>query len=588
MRLPAERCSILLVAILVVATVVRFAGLGSKPLWIDEAMTALVVLGRGPDDVRLGVARPLTALASVFSLNPAATWLDVVTRLVDPAVQHTHPPLFYVLMHAWVAWLAPPLNRLAWTLRVVAAVFGVLAVALIFGLARSAFGERAGLAAAALATVSPAMVMLAQEGRNYTLPLAVLAAAFWVMVVMVKRLTHARSIPPTLWAAWTTLNICACYAHYYATLAFAAQVLTLAIFLARERSWRQLEWLAVSITVAGVAFLPWLAILFEHSMSPEQGWMRLDAPWFVLVSTLDAWRAMFAGRGWEHASLPVLVITEAATIIVGVWILVIAFVGLRGRFRAASRPPAADALLLVAAITIIELLVASFVYKKNFVSEARYHFVYYPAIVALLAWILAELPARAAASWRRTLVEPPAWAALSVILVTGCVNAVATDIGLEFPKKSEPDRVGAALAAFTEAPVLVVMGSGSFHETVIQLTYLLELLHRSPAASETEFSFVLRSNRYTPLSRYTPPPPSSIFWTAVTHVRGVSRPTRTLWVNGVGLRISEYPQRLELRAGGSEHRSCTFDRRELAWPHKDDGDDPWRKPFRLYHCGPFD
>jgi len=126
MRVPAERCSIALIAILVAATAVRFAGLGSKPLWIDEAMTALVVLGRGPDDVPLGVARPLAALASIFSLNPAATWLDVVTRLVDPAVQHTHPPLFYVLVHAWLAWLAPPLSELAFTLRAVAAVFGVV------------------------------------------------------------------------------------------------------------------------------------------------------------------------------------------------------------------------------------------------------------------------------------------------------------------------------------------------------------------------------------------------------------------------------------------------------------------------------
>src|SRR4029077_19326417 len=87
MRLPGERFSIALIAILVVATVVRFAGLGSKPLWIDEAMTALVVLGRGPDDVPLGVARPLTALASIFSLNPSATWLDVGPGSVGPAGQ---------------------------------------------------------------------------------------------------------------------------------------------------------------------------------------------------------------------------------------------------------------------------------------------------------------------------------------------------------------------------------------------------------------------------------------------------------------------------------------------------------------------
>ena len=81
---------------------------------------------------------------------------DVVTRLVDPAVQHTHPPLFYVLMHAWLSMVGTTAERAGLTLRAVAAVFGVLAVVLIFGLARSAFrearrthrcGTRRGLAA---------------------------------------------------------------------------------------------------------------------------------------------------------------------------------------------------------------------------------------------------------------------------------------------------------------------------------------------------------------------------------------------------------------------------------------------------------
>ena len=578
MRRPAERCSIALLAILVVATLFRFAGLGSKPLWIDEAMTALVVLGRGPDDVPLGVARPLTALASIFSLNPNATGVDVVTRLIDPAVQHTHPPLFYVLMHAWLAWLTPPLRELAWTLRAVAAVFGVLAVALIFGLARSAFGERAGLIAAALAAVSPAMVMLAQEGRNYTLPLALLAAAFWVMVTMVKRLMEMRSIPPTLWAAWTALNICACYAHYYSTLAFAAQALTLAILVARERALPQLGWLAASLSAAGVAFLPWLPILFEHSVSPEQGWMRLKTRWLLVVSTLDAWRAMFAGRGWEYAPFPVLVITEAVTIVFGAWMLVIAFVGLARRLRAPSRPPAADALLLVATITLGELLAASLVYRKNFVSEARYHFVYYPAIVALLAWIVAELPTRATASWRRLLVEPPARTALAFMLVVGLVNAVATDIGLEFPKRTKPDRTGAALAAAATAPVLVVTGSGSFHETVLQLSYLLELLRQSPAAADTEFSVVTRSNTYTGNNRDAPRQPPSIFWTGFANVRDIAKAPVTLWVNAGQLQTSEYPQRLEVTAHG-ERRSCAVDQLERA-RRRDDDD------FLLYHCSP--
>jgi uncharacterized membrane protein len=583
MRLLARRRSLfLLTAILLVAMALRFAGLGSKPLWIDEAMTALVALGRGPDDVPLGVARPLTALASIFSLNPAATWLDVVTRLVDPAVEHTHPPVFYVLMHSWLAWLAPPLSRLAWSLRAVAAAFGVLAVALIFGLARSAFGERAGLIAAALAAVSPAMVMIAQEGRNYTLPLGLLTAALWVMVAMVKRLTDRRSIPAALWASWTAINVFACYAHYYDLLVFAAQALTLALLMVRERSLPQLWWLAVSLTAAGVAFLPWLATLFKHSVSPEQGWMRLTSSWRIFHDTLHAWRAMVAGIGWERGTPVVAATTQAATLIFGVWALGIMTIGLGRRLRAASRPPAADALLLVVVITLVELFVASLAYDKNLVSEVRYHFVYYPALVAVFGWIVAELPARAATSWRRALIEPTAWVALSAILLGGGVSAAATDVGLEFPKDTEPDRVGAALAAATATPVLVVMGSGSFHETVIQLTYLLELSRRSPAVGETEFAFVVRSNRYTSFGRRSPP---SIFWTGFAHVGGITNRPATLWVNGVGLRTSEYPQRLEVKTRDGERRPCTFGRGELARLDEDDHDRDLQG-FRLYHCGP--
>jgi hypothetical protein len=233
----------------------------------------------------------------------------------------------------------------------------------------------------------------------------------------------------------------------------------------------------------------------------------------------------------------------------------------------------------VAAITLGELLVASVVFRKNFVSEARYHFVYYPAIVALFAWILAELPARAAASWRRALAEPPAWTALSLILLVGFGNAVATDIGLEFPKRTKPDRTGAALAAAAAAPVLVVTGSGSFHETVLQLSYLLELLKQSPAAAETEFAVVTRSNEYTGNNRDAPRQPPSIFWTGFAHVRDISRPPATLWVNAGQLQTSEYPPRLEVRARERERRSCTVDQLERA-RRRDDDD------YLLYHCSP--
>jgi len=126
--------------------------------------------------------------------------------------------------------------------------------------------------------------------------------------------------------------------------------------------------------------------------------------------------------------------------------------------------------------------------------------------------------------------------------------------------------------------VLVVTGSGSFHETVLQLSYLLELLRQSPAAAETEFSVVTRSNTYTGNDRDAPRQPPSIFWTGFTHVRDITRPPATLWVNAGRLQTSEYPQRLEVTVR-EERRSCAVD--QLERTRRRDDDD-----FLLYHCSP--
>jgi hypothetical protein len=270
----------------------------------------------------------------------------------------------------------------------------------------------------------------------------------------------------------------------------------------------------------------------------------------------------------------------------GVWLLAVAGVGLVRRFRAEPQQPAALALLLVVVITLAEFFVLAFGFGKNLLLRDRYHFAYYPPWAALLAWAVASLPSRPPAAWRETLVGPARWVALSSILLVGGVNSALTDADLESRKEMRPDRVGAALAGATAAPVLIAIGSGSFHETVAALTYLIELSKRSPAVEQTRFAFVPRANRYATFERHFSP---AIFWAGLAGVRGIARLPSTLWIDGMGLRVSEYPHRLDVRADDGARGSCALDRRELARPNEDEGDDDdgvWRLSFRLYGCRP--
>jgi uncharacterized membrane protein len=581
MRPVRPRTLAVLTAIVLVAAALRFGGLASKPLWLDEAMTALVALGRGPDDVPLGVARPLGDLAAIFSLDPASTWRDVVANLADPVIQHTHPPLFYVLAHAWLRWWSPAVGDLAWVLRALCAAFGVLAVGLIFGLTRSGFGDRAGLIAAAVAAVSPATVMLAQEARNYTLGIALMAGALWALVAIAGRLAQHRPPGLALWASWASLNALACYAHYHGILAVAAQAAALAVAAGRARAWRQLGWLLASGAAVGLAFLPWASILLEHSASPDMYWLA-TRPHAYLHDTLHAWRQMFAGIAWRRTPAPIPAVTQVLTLIFGIWVLAVVSLGLRRRWP--TRPPGADALLLVIGLTLVATVAASIALKKNFLYELRYHFAYYPALAAILGWLVAALPLRRAPTWPRALLEPARPAILTALLVAGGANAIATDMGLMYPKITDVDRVSASLAAASAPPVLVLGGSGAYHETVLNLSYLLELSRMTPAAGATDFALVTRGDAET---IFWKPAPPSIFWDGLARVRGVAHPPATLWVFSVGLATWDYPPRLEVTADDGERRSCAIDAREHERAREDHAADRvWRTPFRLYHCAP--
>jgi uncharacterized membrane protein len=577
--MPPVRMNVtILTVILVAATLLRFFNLGAKPFWIDEAITALITFARGPEAIPYELARPLSDLRAIFSMTPGSSWRDVVALLFNPAVQHTHPPLFYVIAHAWLAWWSPSFEALRWSLRAISAAFGVLSIAMIFGLARAAFGTRTGLIAAAIAAVSPGMIVVSQEARNYTLPMTLIAGAMWILVIQVKALAAGRRSSGGLWIVWAALNIGACYGHYYGTLAVAAQSITLAAFIAKYRSAGELVRLIAAGAVVAVAFLPWASTLLTHGGSPEQDGLRLDDGWFSAVhDTVDSWKQMVTGKGWTRAAPAVETITNVITVVAALWIAGIVAVVFVRRARERAWPASAVALLLSGGLSLLFLLAAALVYQKNLVSEVRYHFAYYPAFAALLGWGVAEMSPHASLTGWRIVWAPSTRIALAVLLILGVTTAIASDLGYAYPKRTRPDLVGQAVSATMTPPVLLVIGSGSFHETVVQLSFLLEILRRSGAPETAQFAFVSRANRYTSFGRSAPP---SIFWTGFANVRDIASPPVTLWVNGVG-RLLPYPPTLEVRARDGTRGSCTIDPNERTRPPSGG---LWRSPYRLYHC----
>ena len=155
---------VVLLAIILLAFVLRVYRLDSQSLWYDEAVTAKV----------------------------ASQGIGELTRWTADDIQ---PPLYYYAAAGWLR-LA---GRGEWALRFPSAFFGTLTVPLMWAMALRLFGRGrsgrvAALAAALLTALSPLYVYYAQEARMYTQLtfLGLLAGYALLRATMDDTCTHLR------------------------------------------------------------------------------------------------------------------------------------------------------------------------------------------------------------------------------------------------------------------------------------------------------------------------------------------------------------------------------------------------------------
>lgn len=240
----------LLVCLLLIAFVARVIQLDLVPYWQDEA----------------------------FSLHMAEfSCLDICRR----SANDTHPPLFFVLLKAWVTAFGDQ----EWPARFFSTLWGVGAVAGAFAFVLEAHHSGNSrlrsrpLLAAALAglflALSPLHISWGQQVRMY-------APVAFFSVVCTWTLWRAMECPTSLvrWAVFAVLETAAAYVHvtmYFVILAHAVTVLTIAA-QSRLRGTEIRGLLKngmMSFIVVAVGSLPWVfVVLQQHSRVSENFWIK--------------------------------------------------------------------------------------------------------------------------------------------------------------------------------------------------------------------------------------------------------------------------------------------------------------------------
>jgi hypothetical protein len=205
--------------------------------------------------------------------------------------QDGSPPLYYLLLHGWMAFA----GESEAATRALSLLFAALAVPVSFWAGNALFGRRAGTIAALGAAGCPFLSYYAQETRMYALVvlLSLLASASFVLAFVHGRRGHLVAL-----AAWMTLLL---YTHNWA-LFLGAGMAVAWLLLWRAGRVPPRDGLLVAAAVL-VLYAPWLPTLLAQASDTAAPWA--ERPSLLLLLAVP-------GGLFGYLALPLLAVAVLA------------------------------------------------------------------------------------------------------------------------------------------------------------------------------------------------------------------------------------------------------------------------------------
>lgn len=182
-----------------------------------------------------------------------------LTEVTSVLRRNVHLPLYFYFMHYWLKLFGVS----EWSLRLPSAIFGALAVVLLFLLGKELFSPLVGLVGSLLMGFMPEQIHYSQQARMYPLLVLIAIASIYAISLASKR--PSSRLPYVLFAV---LSIAGLYTHYEYVFLFAAQSAYIWLLSPLGRQ-KKFAWLITQGAIVA-AFFPWVLIGFAQSRtSPE-------------------------------------------------------------------------------------------------------------------------------------------------------------------------------------------------------------------------------------------------------------------------------------------------------------------------------
>ena len=469
----------------------RFANLAAKPASSIEIATIGFSLGHGFSKILLDQVIDGATLLSPLRFDSTISPGDVLQRLIT---ESTHPPLYFWLTHWWAKLFMRDGALVSLVIgRSLSAILGGLAIPAIFGLSWVAFRSKLiSHLAAALMAVSPYGIYLAQEARHYTLTILWIIASLTCLMVATHCINQRNSLPIWLGCLWVVVNSLGIATHYFFCLALGAEALVVVgLWLwdynrPNKTQFSFSYWWRIGAVGLGtlIGCLVWLPVASSISSNELTSWIQtsydLDDIWQPILRLMAWLITMVMLLPVEGTSTVVVLISALVVLLLLIWLIPALIRGCKSSLQSEIDPEIRLPLQIfigywLGAIVIFLLVIYGL--GKDVSLAARYHFVYFPVVLLLIAVALANLwrtsPAKTLTNTntKRHWFYAEGKRVAAVVLLMGFIGALTVISNYGFQKSRHSDSLANHIQVTSTVPTLVA----TTYETSSQLRELIAL-----------------------------------------------------------------------------------------------------------------
>lgn len=487
---------LLLLGWLAIGMVLRFTNLDAKPASSIEIATMGFSLGHGFAQIPLDRVISESTLLSPLRFDAAVSSADVVNRLMT---ESTHPPLYFWLTFWWTKLFSSngEVDASLEIGRSLSTIFGALAIPAIFSLSWVAFRSKlVAYLAAVLMAVSPYGIYLAQEARHYTLSILWIIASVTCLIIATQCIDRRTKLPIWVGCIWVLVNGLGMATHYFFCLALGAEALVIVglwYWDFNRKNQAQFSfsyWWSIGAvglgTLAGC--LVWLPVASGISNNELTDWIQTS------YDLNDIWQPIPRLMAWLITMVMLLPIEGVPTeaIVISALVVVLFLIWLVPALIRGGQSSLDSELSLPLKVligywlgTIAIYLVVIYGLDKDISLAARYHFVYFPVVIVLIAVALANLwQAKASISTKRHWFYAEGKRVAVIMLLMGFIGSLTVINNYGFQKSRHSDSLAGHILATSKVSSIVA----TTYETSSQLRELIALaLSFERVSSQTKF-----------------------------------------------------------------------------------------------------